>query len=429
MRQKTDSREIRFFEYLHSLARVIGHADRQEPLKSYIKGLCLPGERKSIEPMAAKVDPLHVQAKHQSMHHLVANAPWEDQSLLKISRNYVWDQMERHGGIIAYIVDDTGMKKKGTHSVGVARQYCGNVGKTENCQVAVSLSMANEAISLPVAYQLYLSEAWTDDIKRRRKVSIPDDIGFKKKWQISLEQIARLQNEGIPMAPVLADAGYGDVTEFRDQLTEWEIPYVLAIKKGTTLWAPGKQPMKPIQHTGRGRPATRLRRNKDHYPMDAKTIALNIPKKKWKCIAWREGTKGVMESRFAFIRVRSAHRDNNMTTPRSEEWLIVEWPENEENPTKYWLSTLPKDHTPEQLVKTAKIRWRIERDYEELKGEFGLDHFEGRSWRGFHHHATLCISAYAFMASERARFSPPESLSFLEATPIPAGFRPRGSPA
>jgi SRSO17 transposase len=410
------------------LASAIGHADRHEPLKAYISGLCLPGERKSIEPMAARIDPYHVQARHQSMHHFIAKAPWEDIPLLRIARNRVIDQMDRHGGITAWIIDDTGILKKGKCSVGVARQYCGSVGKTDNCQVAVSLSITNETISIPVAYRLYLPEDWADSPKRRSDAGVPQEMGFLKKWQIALGQIAWLFNEGIPPAPVIADAGYGNITDFRDQLSDWNIPYTLGIVKTTSLWPPGVRPLKPKKHSGRGRPPTRLRRDKNHRPLTAETIAKQLPKRKWRTISWREGTKGIMRSRFAFIRVIAGHVGRTKHELRKEEWLIVEWPENEKGPTKYWLSSMPGNSSFEHLIKVTKMRWRIERDYEELKSEFGLDHFEGRGWRGFHHHATLCIAAYAFMASERAKFSPPESISFLRAAPVPKGFKPRGSP-
>ncbi len=428
MRRPRNGREIRFNDYVGRLASATGHLDRHEPLRTYLTGLCLEGKRKSIEPMAARVDPLHVQARHQSMHHFVANAPWDDVTLLRIAREQVLDQMDRHGGIIAWIVDDTGIPKKGKHSVGVARQYCGNTGKRDNCQVAVSLTIANEAVSVPAAYRLYLKDEWATDPARRRTVGIPEDVVFRKKWEMALEQIAWLVNEGIPVAPILGDAGYGNVTEFRDQLTEWRLPYMVGISEKTTVWPPGEGPLPPVRRSGRGRPPNRMRRDENHRPLDVESLAKGLPGSAWQEIAWREGTKGTMSSRFATLRVRPAHLDYNMHEPRPIEWLIIEWFQREGAPTKYWLSTMPADTSNEHLVKLGKIRWRIERDYQELKDEFGLDHYEGRGWRGFHHHATMCIAAYAFLAAERARFSPPEPLSFLEAPPVPEGFKPRGSP-
>jgi SRSO17 transposase len=428
MANTSDRSEFRFREYLGRLCGVAGHEDRRGPLEAYITGLCLPGERKSVEPMAARIDPRHVRARHQSMHHFVANAPWDEVAVLKVARDWVLDQMERHGAVAAWVIDDTGIPKKGSHSVGVARQYCGALGKQENCQVAVSVSLANEAVSVPAAYRLYLPDAWARDRQRRVAVGIPAEIGFRTKWEIALELIAALQAEGLPPAPVVADAGYGDATEFRDRLTALRIPYLVGVKGATTVWRAGVQPLPPRPQGGPGRPPTRLRRTKRHRPVALNALAHELPAAAWHPITWRQGTKGMMRSRFAWLRVRPAHRDETLPRPREVEWLLMEWPRGEPEPTKFWLSTMPPATPASQLVRLAKLRWRIERDYEELKSEFGLDHFEGRGWRGFHHHGTLCIAAYAFLAAERARLSPPHPLSFLRPTRLPRGFTPRGSP-
>jgi SRSO17 transposase len=419
--------ERRFREYLDILGRAVGHQDRRDPLRFYLTGLCLPGERKSVEPMAARVDPRHVRARHQSMHHFVTNAPWEDAAVLRAARDWVLDALERHGPVAAWIVDDTGIPKKGRHSVGVARQYCGVLGKQENCQVAVTLTLANEAVSVPAAYRLYLPEVWANDPKRRRAAGVPDTVPFRTKWELALEQVAALQRKGLPPAPVVADAGYGVVTEFRDALTEQGIPYVVGVTGETSVWPPGVTPLGPARWRGRGRPPTRLRRTRRHHPLPIKTLAADLPSRSWRTVTWRQGTRGAMRSRFAWLRVRPAHRDENRQRPRPVEWLLIEWPRGEPEPTKCWLSTLPEATLVSQLVRLAKLRWRIERDYQELKGEFGLDHFEGRSWRGFHHHGSLCIAAYAFLAAERARLSPPEPLSFLRPARLPRGFTPRGA--
>lgn len=421
--------DARFEDYVGQLLRVLGHKDREGPLRAYLTGLCLPGERKSLEPMAARVDPRHVPSRHQSLHHFVANAPWEEGGVLRVARQWVLDQMDRHGGVAAWIVDDTGMPKKGRHSVGVARQYCGILGKQDNCQVAVSVTLANEAVSVPAAYRLYLPEVWAEDRNRRKAAGVPDDVIFQKKWQIALAQVAALQRDGLPLAPVLADAGYGATTDFRDGLTALGIPYIVQVTKETTVWAPGTEPLAPPPHSGgRGRPRTLLRRSKRRRPVAAGTLAHRLAASSWKTISWRQGSTGAMRSRFAFLRVRPAHRDVLRRSPREIEWLIIEWPKGEAEPTKFWLSTMPSDTATDQLVRIAKMRWRIERDYQELKNEIGLDHFEGRGWRGFHHHGALCVAAYAFLAAERARLSPPAPLAFLRVPAIPKGFRPRGSP-
>ena len=428
MANTRDRSERRFREYVDRLARAVGHQDRREPVRAYVTALCLPGERKSVEPMAARVDPRHVRARHQSMHHFVANAPWDDAAVLRGARDWVLEQMERHGAVAAWVVDDTGIPKKGAHSVGVARQYCGALGKQENCQVAVSVTLANEAVSVPAAYQLYLHESWANNRKRRRAAGVPDEVGLRTKWEIALEQIATLQEEGLPPAPIVADAGYGGVTEFRARLTAMGIPYVVGVTGETTVWRPGLQPLRPRRWRGRGRPPTRLRRTSRHRPIAINALAQQLPLGAWRTITWRQGTRGAMRSRFALLRVRPAHRDENLHRPRDIEWLLIEWPQGEPAPTKSWLSTMPADTPASQLVRLAKIRWRIERDYEELKSEFGLDHFEGRGWRGFHHHGTLCIAAYAGGAAERARLSPPQPLSFLRPARVPQGFTARGSP-
>jgi SRSO17 transposase len=404
------------------------HADRREPLRAYVTGLCLPGDRKSVEPLAAQVDPRHVGARHQSLHHLVANATWNDAVVLRVARSLVLEAMERHGAIAAWIVDDTGYPKKGQHSVGVTRQYCGVLGKQENCQVAVTVTLANEAVSVPAAYTLYLPEGWATDRRRRRDAGIPDDLPFRTKGQIALDQIAALRRDGVPLAPVVADAGYGVVTAWRDQLTRRDIPYVVGVTAETTVWPPGQAPLPPRRRPGTGRPPTRVRRSARHRPVSILEMAESLPPRTWRGVTWRQGTRGTMRSRFAGVRVRPAHRDENRHAPRPEEWLVIEWPRSEAAPTKFWLSTLPPDTSLSQLVRLAKLRWRIERDYLELKDQFGLDHYEGRGWRGFHHHGTLCIAAYAFLAAERARLSPPEPLSFLQAAPVPKSFRPRGAP-
>jgi len=428
MANTLDARERRFHEYLDRLALALGHRDRREPLRAYLRGLCLPGERKSIEPMAARIDPRHVRARHQSMHHLVANAPWEDAAVVRVARDLVLGQMDRHGPVAAWIVDDTAFPKKGQHSVGVARQYCGALGKQENCQVVVSVSLANEAVSIPAAYQLYLPESWARDPARRRAAGVPAAVPFRPKWQIALRQIAELREEGLPPAPAVADAGYGDTTEFRDVLTATGLPYVVGVKGETTVWLPGQAPLFPKPRRRRGRPPMRLRRTARHRPVSLTRLATELPASAWQPVSWREGTRGAMRSRFACLRVRPAHRDENRTEPRPVEWVLIEWPPGEPKPTKYWLSTLAETTPVADLVRLAKLRWRIERDYQELKDEFGLDHFEGRGWRGFHHHGSLCIAAYAFLAAERARLSPPEPLSFLRAARLPKGFTPRGAP-
>jgi len=418
----------RFDAYLERLGAALGHADRRDPLRAYLTGLLLPGERKSVEPMAARVDPSRVCALHQSLHHFVANAPWDDAAVLAVARDWVLEQMERHGMVAAWVVDDTGTPKKGTHSVGVGRQYCGVLGKQENCQVAVAVSLVHPVMSVPAAWRLYLPEGWAKDARRRREGGIPEEVLFQTKWEIALAAIDGMLEEELPRAPVVADAGYGDATDFRDGVTARGLSYVCGVKGETTVWPPGEEPLPPRPWKGRGRPPLKLRRTSTHRPVAIATLARGIPPEAWRTVKWREGTRGAMRSRFARLRVRPAHRDQMRHHPRALEWLLLQWPEGESEPRKYWLSSVPEQASLEDLVRLAMVRWRVERDFQELKDEIGLDHFEGRSWRGFHHHGVLCIAAYAYLAAERARLSPPEPLAFLRHAPLPRGFRPRGAP-
>src|SRR3954469_12062732 len=371
--------EERFDDYVERLGDTLGHAAGRGPLRAYTTGLLLPGERKSVEPMAARVDPAHVGAAHQSLHHFVAKAAWDDATLLRAVRAHALPAMLERGPVRAWLVDDTGLPKKGKLSVGVARQYCGQLGKRDNCQVAVTLSLANDRASLPVAWRLYLPETWAGDAARRATAGIPPDIAFQTKPRIALDQIRAACAAGLPRGIVLADAAYGNDTDFRTGLTALSLIYAVGIQSSTTVWAPGIRPLPPKPWSGKGRRPTRLRRDDDHQPVPVKDLALSLPASQWRSVTWREGTNMPLRSRFASVRVPAAHRDDERAELRAEEWLLIEWPNNEAEPAKYWLSTLPADTPLPDLVAAAKGRWRIERDYEELKQEIGLNHYEGRA--------------------------------------------------
>src|SRR6266702_4590599 len=420
----------RFAAYLDRLALAAEHADRATPLKSYCTGLLLPGERKSVEPMAARLYPDNVRQAHQSMHHMVADAAWSDQDMLEAVRAYVLPQMEHKGRVVAWVVDDTGLVKKGTHSVGVTRQYCGQVGKQENCRVAVSLSISTAEVSLPIAWRLYLPEVWTQDKRRRKATGIPPEISFQTKPKLALQQIRTALDREIPAAPVLADAAYGNDTGFRDGITELGLLYVVGIQSSVSVWKPGQAPLPKRKWRGIGRPTKLLRRHGTHAPVAVRELAMRLPSSAWKTVRWREGTRRPLRSRFAALRLRPAHRDYWCREPRPEEWLLMEWPSPEAEPTKYWLSTLPANTKLPHLVRLAKHRWIIERDYQELKQELGLGHYEGRGCRGFHHHATLCIAAYGFLFAERSRFPPSARAGRVDlpVPEVPFRFHPRGSP-
>ena len=379
--------------------------------------------------MAARLAPNNVRRMHQSLHHVVADAPWSDEVVLDSSLDFVLPAMLRQGPVVAWVVDDTGFPKKGKESVGVARQYCGQVGKQDNCRVAVSLSVTTDSASMPVAYRLYLPDVWIKDGERREKTGVPEEIQFQTKPDIALEQIRRARERGVPQGVVLADAGYGNDTGFRLALTKMEMTYVMGVQSTVTVWKPGEEPKPAPAYQGIGRPPKLLRRDRKRQPISAKDLALSLSADSWKKVNWRQGVNKKLQSRFAAMRVRPAHRDYWQDEPHPAEWLLIEWPAGETEPTKYWLSTLPANISLKELVRLAKHRWIIERDYEELKQELGLGHYEGRGWRGFHHHATLCIAAYGFLVAERNRFSPSARIGHLglPAPQLPPDFRPRGS--
>ena len=423
-------RSEEFVRYLDHIGLAVGRSDRRESFKNYCQGLMLPLKRKSVEPLAASIDPLHVSSLHQSLNHFVAQSPWSDDAVLARVNDWVLPRMGLgKSGPVFWIADDTGMPKQGMHSVGVARQYCGQLGKTDNCQVAVSLSIATAAASLPIKYQLYLPESWANDRVRRNETGVPKDMRFATKPAISLAQMKAAKAAGLPGDIALADAGYGDNTDYRDGITGLGMRYAVGIKTGTKVWSPGSQALPAKSWSGKGRKPTHLRRGPDNQPVTVKALALSLPASAWRKTTWREGTNTPLSSRFATVRVRVAHGDTRAVAQRDEEWLLIEWPKGEPEPTKYFLSTLPAETTRKELVNVVKMRWRIERDYQELKQEFGLDNFEGRNWRGFHHHATLCIAAYGFLVSERLIHgeSVKKNHCVRKKPALPESYTPRGA--
>src|SRR5882757_3677353 len=414
--------EARFASYVNALGSVMGRANRNGPLRDYCTGLMLPGERKSVEPMAARTAPANVSAQHQSLLHFVGAGGWSDEKVLAKASELVVPAIKRHGPIEVWIIDDTGLPKKGRHSVGVKPQYCGQLGKEANCQVAVSLSIANHSASLPIGYRLYLPKEWAEDRARRDRAGVPEDIRFKTKQQIALELIQRAHASGLPLGVLLMDLDYGRDSRLRAGVSALGLSYVAGIQPNVLMWAPGtgpKRPDKALNNTGR---------RDEPDLISAKEVVRALPKHAWHTIKWREGSADWLSSRFARVRVRVGY---NKLIPEklSPEWLLIEWPEGEAEPTKYWLSTLPENVSFTQLVDLAKLRWRIERDYQELKQEVGLGHYEGRGWRGFHHHATLCIAAYGFLIAEQATIPPsgPCSAAPVQVPPLPDNYRPRGS--
>ena len=415
--------ETRFERYAEKMVAALGHANRATPARWYLRGLMLPGQRKSVEPMAARVHPQDVESAHQSMHHLVADSDWSDTALLSAVAREVVPVLSQEGQAPCFwIIDDTSYRKWGKHSVGVARQYCGHLGKTENCQVAVSLTLATVAGSLPVNYRLYLPHEWTRNKKRCQAAGVPKAVRFATKGNIAWGQIEAALAAGLPRGTVLMDAAYGDEAAMRDRLSAHELSYAVAVRPATTVWWGQHQPVPALAQQTRGRPRTRVRRDAGHQPLSVLDLARTLPAASFRKVEWREGTNAALASRFARRRVRAAQGGR----ARDEEWLLIEWPRGEAKPTHYFLSNLPETLSLEALVATVKMRWRIERDYLELKQELGLGHYEGRNWRGFHHHASLCIAAYGFLMLERLAGSKKNSAR-LPAPALPETFRPRGA--
>ena len=422
----------RFDCYLEHLSKGLGHADRHAGLRGYCTGLMLPLSRKSVEPMAARVDPMHASARHQALHHFVAKAEWSHEEMLRRVCQWVVPKMDfSEGGW--WIIDDTGFPKKGRHSVGVARQYCGMLGKQDNCQVAVSISLASTQGSLPVAWQLYLPEDWAADPERRAKADVPEHVRFATKTQLALQQLRDLLAQGAPHYCVLADAGYGVDNAFRQALSDMGLLYAVGVTSAVVVWPPGVKPLPPKPYSGMGRPPVMPRRTPALQPMSVKTLAQSLSDRAFRIVRWREGTNDTLSGRFAAVRVRHAGGNVGKARLRPEQWLLIEWPAGEAEPSKYFLSTLPEDTPIEKLVSIAHQRWRIERDYQDLKQDFGLGHYEGRGWRGFHHHAALSIAAYGFLMAERliADKSVGGKKNFIErqVPALPKDYIPRGSPA
>jgi SRSO17 transposase len=406
--EETADGASRFAAFVGELVSVIGHADRARPLRDYCAGLLASEGRRSVEPIAAVTAPSEVSVQHQRLLHFVADAPWSDEPVLAKVREMVVPEIERHGPIEAWIIDDTSFPKCGSKSVGVHHQYCGQLGKQANCQVAVTLSIANHRASLPIAYRLYLPQEWAEDAARRKKARVPKAITFKTKPEIALEQIRKAYAAGVPRGVVLTDASYGSNSKFRAGISALGLKYIAAVV-----------------------PTVKVRRASNCVAseprLSVKELALRLPKHAWRTITWREGTNDRLRSRFARVRVRTAPIRG--ARARGEETLLIEWPEGEAEPTKHWLATVDENTSFRALVDLAKMRWRVERDYLELKQEIGLGHYEGRGWPGFHHHGTLCIAAYGFLISERELIPPsgPHCTRRLERPAIPNGYRPRGA--
>jgi SRSO17 transposase len=360
----------------------------------YLRGLLEEGQRKSLEPLAAR---LGEDAEYQSMQQFLTDSPWDPAAVLQAVAERVAPEID----VEAWVLDDTGFPKDGKDSPGVKRQYSGTLGKIGNCQIGVSVHAVGAKGTVPLGWALYLPEEWCEDVERRRRAKIPEALAFKTKPCLGAELIERASAWEIPAAPVLGDQAYGDDGKLRERLDEGGVEYVLSVGPKATAFAPETVFEVPERKGKTGRPRSRLR--PDRKPQQIGALIGGLAPDEWQTVTFRDGPKGEpVSSRFAFVRVRALGRwQNGATQEPREEWLLAEWPEGAEAPTDYWLSNLPVDTEPERLARLARMRWKVELDYKQLKGELGLDHYEGRSWLGWHHHTALVTAAHGFLTLER----------------------------
>jgi SRSO17 transposase len=388
----------RLTAFLEDLLAPLGRKERRRWARVYVQGLLLDGDRKSIEPMASRIPDADVQALRQ----FVGQSPWAVDVVQQQLARKVVDLLSEPE---VWILDETSFPKAGEHSVGVARQYCGALGKVANCQVAVTLHWSSAEASCPLSWRLYLPKAWIENAERAQEVKLPKDLTYRSQAELALELIDQMVSWEVPRLPVIADSAYGNSFEFREQLRRRELFYVMAVEATTVVWIedPNAIPVPPSAPTGRPRRYPPL--NSMPTPQDLASVARQLPASAWKKVKWRAGSRGPQRSRCAQLKVWAAHKWRAQEHPeRVAEWLLIEWPEGESAPTKYWLAQLGTGRPGRRrLVRLAHARWRIEMDYRELKDELGLDQFEGRHWLGWHHHVTLVTLAYAFLRSEQAR--------------------------
>jgi SRSO17 transposase len=375
---------------------------KRESFATYAFGILGDGERKSAEPIAARAcaDPDQTHNVHQKLLHFLSRSSWDDRAVRLEAARYAIEAVQEREPITTWIVDDTGFLKQGTHSVGVQRQYTGSAGKITNCQVGVSLAVATSSEQIPVDFDLYLPKLWSDDSQRRDEARIPDEVTFKTKIQLALEMIGRAVRSGVPGRILLADSAYGDCTEFRNRVRELGFDFAV-----------GVLPTLGVMRLDR---LDRINAKRE----SVQELVAALPRKAFRRVTWRDGTRTKLRSRFAFARVKTTHDDGLSLADREPLWLVAEWPEDESDPAKFVLTTLPRIMSRKQIVRILKERWRTERMYEDLKGELGLDHFEGRSYPGWHHHVSVVLCCYTFVVAERVRAFPPSAARTRPTGPV-----------
>jgi SRSO17 transposase len=387
--------EARLESYVQGIGRLLDNKHQRASFATYALGLLGDGERKSIEPIAARAcaDPAEVGAMESRLGHFLSNSKWSDDRVRAYATEYALAAMTAHGPVQSWIIDDTGFLKQGSHSVGVQRQYTGSAGKTTNCQVAVSLTIATASEHVPIDFALYLPETWTGDPKRRAEAKIPAEIQFATKLELALKMIERAKTIGVPPGLVLVDCAYGNSAPFREGIRRLGLNYAVAIQGPTKVWR--------IDRAERTFGAA----------MSARDLGIRLAKgNKFRRSTWRDGTRGRLSGRFAAVRIVSGHSDEwSDLSEREALWLLVEWEDGQPAPNKFYLSNLPKGLSRRRLVGKLKERYRTERAYKDLKGELGLDHYEGRRWPGWNHHVSVVLSCFAFIVAEHSRRFPPSA--------------------
>lgn len=397
-----DAMDRRLGEFLNGrIGRHLARREQKESFALYAHGILGEGERKSVEPIAARAtggvdeEEETAGAACERMQARLLNflrlSPWDDHSVRREAARYVIEALEKQEPVTTWIIDDTGFPKQGKHSVGVQRQYSGTLGKVGNCQVGVSLTIATMHEHVPIDFALYMPKSWTDDVSRREKARVPEDLVFKTKPDLALDLVTRAVEDKIPGDIVLVDAAYGGSSDFRNTVRMFGLDLGVAVSAATKVWLLDKID------------------RRHGPPLTAQQLGVDLGPRAFRRLTWRDGPGGRLSSRFAFRRVKVANDDGTDAGDREPMWLVMEWPEGEAKPAKFILTTLPRRMTKKQIVRIIKERWRTERAYEELKGELGLDHFEGRSFPGWHHHISVVLCCYSFLVSERVRRFPPSA--------------------
>jgi SRSO17 transposase len=383
----------RLTAYFERIGSHLPRREQRESFATYFFGILSDGERKSVEPIAARAcgDPKGTKRSHDRLLHFLGQSPWSDQAVRQEAARHAVAAIAEREPVTTWIIDDTGFLKQGKHSVGVQRQYTGSAGKITNCQIGVSLSVASRREHVPIDFALYLPRSWLDSPARRVEARIPDEATFKTKPELALDLVVRALEAKVPGEIVLADAAYGTSVEFRNGLVTYGLDYAVGINGASKVWtldARGRQSREPIS---------------------ALDLGVRLGRKAFRHVTWRDGTRGPLFSKFCFRRVVVAHDDGTPASDRDPVWLVIEWPDDEKQPMKFTLSTLPRRMSKKQIARTLKERWRTEQAYAELKGELGLDHYEGRSYPGWNHHVSVVLCCYAFVVAERVRRFPPSA--------------------